>query len=269
MDNEQLDIYYESDLKKLIIEGVISRDIIVRGEQLNRLYNIQKIKGCLGICDSSLESLDDLKEITGDFWISSYSVFSCLNSLGNLEKVGGEVNLRYSNINNLGALKKVGGKFSLRDTKINSLGVLQYVGGDLFLPKRLQGTLDFSSIIVKGKIRYWNDSKNTKVIISKEKLGLTNYQKGVPFWRYQSDFSFSDLENASIEQQEFYKIYKQKFLNGEFLDIEGNNNYLHILFYDLLAEYSKNKNIQELQKHFKNLEKYYPKTQRFTSSTII
>ena len=77
------------------------------------------------------------------------------------------------------------------------------------------------------------------------------------------------MDNANFEQQQFYKTYKQRFIKGEFLDIEGNDNYSFILYYDLLAKHDQHRNILELQEHFKNLEKYYPKTKGYTQSTVI
>lgn len=262
-------IYTQTDLSKLTKSGVINNDIIIRGEHLKALNGVEKVKGFLGISDSSLESLGDLKEITGDFWMSSHTVFSRLTSLGKLEKIGGEVSLRYSNIIDLGALKEVGGKFCLRDTAIEDIGSLKYVGGDLYLPKRLQENIDLSKVTVNGKVRYWNDSKTKKTIVPKEELGLVTHPDGVPHWQHQYIFSKRDLENANHEQKQFYKTFKQKFKNDEFIDLEGNDNYSFILFYDLLDEKSQRENIQELQVYFKNLEKYYPKTKNYTQQAVI
>jgi len=269
MTYNPLDVFTQTDLSKLTKSGIINGDIIVRGEHLAVLNGVKKINGFLGVSDSNLESLGDLKEITGDFWMSSHTVFSRLTSLGELEKIGGDLSLRYSNIIDLGALKEVGGKLSLRDTTIKDLSNLTNVGGDLYLPKRLQNKLDLSKVAVNGKIRYWNDSKTKKTIIPKEELGLVTYPSGVPHWKHQYIFSIRDLENANDKQEEFYKIYKNKFKNGVFLDIEGNDNYSFILYYDLLSENSHRENTQELQENFKNLEKYYPKTKGYTQSAVI
>lgn len=143
------------------------------------------------------------------------------------------------------------------------------MGGDLYLPKRLQNKLDLSKISVNGKVRFWKDSKTKRVIVPKEELRLITYPNGVPHWKHQYVFSIRDMKNANYEQQKFYKTYKQKFKNVEFLDLEGNDNYLFILFFDLLAENSNHNNIHRLQDHFKNLEKYYPKTKGYTQSEVI
>lgn len=269
MTYDPSDIFTQTDLSRLTKSGFINKDIIIRGEHLKVLNGVEKINGFLGISDSSLKSLGDLKEITGDFWMSSHIVFPRLTSLGKLEKIGGEVSLRHSNIIDLGALKEVGGKFSLRDTAVEEIGSLKYVGGDLYLPKRLQNKIDLSKVTVNGKVHYWNDSKSKKVVVPKEELGLVTYPNGVPYWQHQYVFSKRDLGNANHEQKQFYKTFKQKFKNDEFIDLEGNDNYSFILFYDLLDEKSQRENIQELQVYFKNLEKHYPKTRNYTQRAVI
>lgn len=270
MNFNSIEIISETDLKKLINqEGVIFNDIIIRGENLKTLNGLIKINGSFGIEDSSLESISDLNEITGNFSIHSLNVFSDLLSLGKLGKVGGDVWLRYSNIHDLGELKEVGGHLNLRDTPIVNLNNLMQVGGDLNLPKRLKDKIDLTKIIVKGKVRYWNDSKNKIINIPKKNMGLLTYSEGVPIWRMKYIYSITELENANFAQRYFYKVYKQKFISGEFLDVEGNNNYSFILYFDLPKEFSGNEYSQILQNHLINLCLYYPITKLHAQSVII
>ena len=56
-----------------------------------------------------------------------------IESLGNLQSVGGSLNLRNTPIESLGKLEYVGGELYLADTPIKSLGNLQSVEGSLFL----------------------------------------------------------------------------------------------------------------------------------------
>jgi len=56
-----------------------------------------------------------------------------IESLGNLEYVGGYLSLDHTPIKSLGNLEYVGGDLYLEDTPIKSLGNLKYVGGDLYL----------------------------------------------------------------------------------------------------------------------------------------
>ena len=82
-------------------------------------------------------------------------------------------------------VKKVGGKLSLRDTKIKNLGVLEFVGGDLFLPKRIEKEIDLTNLTVKGKIKFWNDSKTREKIITKSEKGYFDYNNPVPHWNHK------------------------------------------------------------------------------------
>jgi hypothetical protein len=58
-----------------------------------------------------------------------------IKSLGNLESVGGSLDLRSSSVETLGNLKSVKGDFYLQGNAIKSLGNLESVGGDLRLYK--------------------------------------------------------------------------------------------------------------------------------------
>ena len=67
--------------------------------------------------------------ISGDLDLSHSSI----ESLGNLESVGGFLYLRESSIKSLGNLKSVGGGLYLQGSSIESLGNLESVGGSLIL----------------------------------------------------------------------------------------------------------------------------------------
>ena len=56
-----------------------------------------------------------------------------IESLGNLQSVGGYLNLYNTSIESLGNLQSVGGYLNLYNTSIESLGNLQSVGGSLDL----------------------------------------------------------------------------------------------------------------------------------------
>ena len=67
--------------------------------------------------------------ITGDLDLYKTNI----QSLGNLQSVGGYLDLRGTKIESLGNLQSVGGNLNLNNTKIESLGNLQYVEGQLYL----------------------------------------------------------------------------------------------------------------------------------------
>lgn len=267
MNYNPTDIFTQSDLNNVTKSLRVTTDIIIRGEFLKTLGEIENISGFLGISDASIESLGNLKKIQKDFWISSHTVLSKLTSLNKLEYIGGDVSLRYSKIKDLGNLKKVGGKLSLRDTEIMDLGYLEYVGGDLYLPKKYQNQIVLSNVDVKGKIRFWIDSKNQKDIACKSELGLTNYQKNIPLWNHKYIYSFNDLKYATSSQKKFYLEYKMSFFKEKYLDVEGNNNYTFMLLHDLVENYSED--IKFLKSNLKTLEKHYPITKGHTESKII
>jgi hypothetical protein len=165
MSYNPTDISSILELKNIIQSNIIDTDIIIRGEIIKSLGDVEKITGFLGISDANIQNLGNLKIVEKDFWISSYFVSSELSSLNKLEFVGGDIGLRYSKIKDLGNLKKVGGRLSLRDTEIESLGNLEYVGGDLFLPKRIEKKINLSKVKVEGKVRFWNDNKKKKEML--------------------------------------------------------------------------------------------------------
>ncbi len=261
------DIFTATDLKKIISKNEIHSDIIIRGENIKKLEKVEKVNGFLGVSDSTIESFGTLKEVKGNLFISTNTVFSNIKSLDNLEVVGGDLILRYSNIEDLGALKKVGGKLSLRDTKIKNLGLLEFVGGDLFLPKRIEKEIDLTNLTVKGKIKFWNDSKTKEKIIPKSEMGYFDYNNPVPHWNHKYIYSFREIGEANSEQLAFYRVYKNHFLSEKYIDVKGNDNYSFILFYDLLENH--NSDTKELQSHLKKLAKYYPKTKMYGESAII
>jgi hypothetical protein len=269
MEYNPTDIFTKSDLQKLTTSNSISGDIVIRGEHIEKLEHIEVISGSLCICDSVVESLGDLIEITGDFWTSFHAVISPLKSLGKLQKIGGDATFRYSNLADLGNLKYVGGKLSLRDTSISNLGQLQFVGGDLYLPYRLKNIIDLNNIHVGGKIKFWNDNKNKWPIVVRTNLDLKKSEIPVPYWAHQYIYSSKALLNASVQQKKYYNHFKKLFLENIFTDIEGNDNYSFILLYDLIREYNYHKDLSVLQQQFANLEKHYPKTGSYTADLIV
>jgi len=107
------------------------------------------IGGDLDLRRTDIETLGNLVRVEGNL-----DLFDCKNlkSLGNLEYVGGYLDLRLSDIKSLGNLEYVGGNLDSWRTDIKTLGNLEYVGGwlDLFNCKNLQslGNLEY----VGGKL---------------------------------------------------------------------------------------------------------------------
>ena len=167
---DELNYYSEyviNSIKKLekIIDdkGYIHQDLKITGDEIKKLKGVFKIYGHLNLSDNNqINSLENLNYIKSDLWLGDKEdTTENLISLGNLERVGGNLSLRYSNIEELGELRRVGGNVNLRDTPIKTLSKLEYIGGNLFLPKRTENKIDISNIVVKGKIKYWNDFDKT------------------------------------------------------------------------------------------------------------
>lgn len=86
----------------------------------------------------------------------------------------------------------------------------------------------------------------------------------VPQWPNCYIYSLSDLNRATNIQKEFYNHYKTKFLEGHYLDLKGNLNYIFVLFYDLIEAYTqKHHDMNLLTSQFKKLEELCPKIRRY------
>lgn len=92
---------------------------------------------------------------------------------------------------------------------------------------------------------------------------LKNSQMSVPHWDHQYVYSYSEIHDANKKQKEFYAYLRNRFLNEEFVDIEGNSNYSFILLFDLIKTYENHKNIIVLEKQLRLLGEFYPKTNSY------
>ena len=263
-----IEIYTKGELQALIDSGIVNNSITINGEYITSLEIIVEIHGSLTLKNTLVESLGELKVIKGDLTISTYNLESNLKSLNELEEVEGDLWLRYSNIEDLGNLKKVDGNLNLRDTPVQNLGNLNYVAGNLYLPKRLQDQIDLSKIKVGGKIKYWNDAKSNITPASKTNLNLTPYNGCVPQWKHRYIFSHLDIKAASASQQKFYTHFKDQFLQNQFIDIKGNNNYVFVLYYDIIEQFNKEHDFNKLVSLFDNLSVHYPVIQSYTDCFI-
>lgn len=272
MSYNQVEIYTPTELEELrdyISDKYVDSNIVLRGKLIENFNGFEKIKNSLSIIAPNLQSLGDLKVIDGNLSISSSAGQPKLSSLGKLEKVTGEVYLRRSNISDLGALRYVNGKLNLRDTPIKDLGALKFVGGDFFLPKRLEGKINLNEIEVQGNVRFWKDESSQTNKPKKTIIELKNSKIEIPYWRHSYIFSFSALETATNEQKKFYNYFKTEFSNNRFIDLEENNNYIFVLFYDILNQYLENRNFDELFKTYSLLNKYYPITSTYSYRIFI
>ncbi|SHM60157.1 hypothetical protein [Flavobacterium xanthum] len=91
----------------------------------------------------------------------------------------------------------------------------------------------------------------------------------VPYWSHSYVYSYSEINYATSNQKKFYQYYKTQFLNGQFLDLEGNTNYAFILLFDLLNEFDQHKNIGQLESQLEILGNHYPKTKTYGITFLI
>ncbi len=141
-----------------------------------------------------------------------------------------------------------------------------------------ENTIDESIIDVTDQaqmIRFEkDDSKSLEKIIQRSneiKNEMSFRQKNktqIPYWKHQYIYSHEEIYDASDEQKAFYKEFKDRFLNGEYIDLEGNSNYCFILLFDLFNDYQSHEDLTKLKNHFSNLGRNYPKTAPYAKSLL-
>lgn len=111
---------------------------------------------------------------------------------------------------------------------------------------------------------------NSDIIdVNKENWDLSIGAVGnVPYWSHSYVFSYNEIETATPHQREFYDHLREKVLAGEYVDIEGNTNYAFILYFDLLNEYEKHKDIQLLESQFKLIGEICPRTKSYSLESL-
>lgn len=139
--------------------GKINGGFKIDGKQnVMSIGNIEEINGDLVLSSTVVESTGKLRKIVGSFWISqTEGPFTKLISLGDIEYIGGDLNIKQSPIESLGKLKFVGGNLNLRKTKITSLQGIDEVGKNLLLSSNLKGQIDLSNVKINGKVKYYKD----------------------------------------------------------------------------------------------------------------
>ncbi len=144
-------------LAKKIIPGSLILRYNFGNYGFESLGKIEVIRGDLGVSDSQIKSLGNLRKVYKDLWIKSYEHPLQLNSLYPLSEVGGNVSIRDVGFNSLETLEIVKGNLNIRGTEISDLGNLKFVGGNFIAPRRLYENYNFSGIEIKGKVRLYND----------------------------------------------------------------------------------------------------------------
>ena len=138
--------------------SIIPGSLITRTKYHNygfrTLGKVEKVKGTLGI-DSEMDDLGNLKRVDRDLWFSQ-SVNHVMKTFTNLKTIGGNLNLKNTKVS-LGSLESVRGNVNLRKSMVRDLGSLKFVGGNLFYSKVNEPFYDFTNIEIKGRIRGFKD----------------------------------------------------------------------------------------------------------------
>jgi hypothetical protein len=95
------------------------------------------------------------------------------------------------------------------------------------------------------------------------------YFTEAPYWHFHYVYSYDEIHEASRKQKQFYFFFKKKFMDGECFDLKENTNYAFILLFDLLNEYDKHGDIDELEKQLKLLGQHYHKTKSYANSFLL
>ena len=143
----------------------------------NLFKNVSRIKGDAKFCRSTMTDLRDLKEIEGnaDFSFSKFKTLGGLKKiggnadfsysfnledLGNVEEIGGDLNLNSCNkLKEFNKLKRIGGNAKFHMSLLENIGSLEEIGGDFKCEygiknlgnlKRIGGNADFSCAKIKS-----------------------------------------------------------------------------------------------------------------------
>lgn len=155
--------------KRLVLaKNIINGDLEIRKKYtedgwllrnwITTLGRISVINGNLYI-DNEMDNLGDLEVVNGNVAFSNYVYQEKLEALSPLRRINGDLYLKNTHAS-LGTIEYVKGNLNLRKTTVRDLGALKAVDGNILVSKSQKDRYNFESIIVKGKIRFYNDSFN-------------------------------------------------------------------------------------------------------------
>ncbi len=119
------------------------------------------------------------------------------------------------------------------------------------------------------------DTKNQNDMGSKNKLkklrrlreqqtGLFSYKGTVPYWEFKQIYFYAEITQATPAQKAFYTHFKENFLNGKYIDVEGNVNYLSILVHEMFSLYQRHGDFEKVENELTLIGAKYPETGDFT-----
>ncbi len=97
----------------------------------------------------------------------------------------------------------------------------------------------------------------------------TVQNKSVVPWDHRYIYSKDELYQATEAQQDYYRYFKERFLQGDFPELGPYNNYAFILLFDLVEMSEKWKNIDWLEKQLDVLGNHYPRTYSYARNSLL
>lgn len=85
-----------------------------------------------------------------------------------------------------------------------------------------------------------------------------SYPGGVPSWPTDPKITPDDLLKLPIEHEEFYNQFKQSFETSEYIDLEGNVNYLIVLVHEIALDFALYEEEDEFEEYLDKIEANYP-----------
>lgn len=70
-------------------------------------------------------------------------------------------------------------------------------------------------------------------------------------------------------QKEFYRYFKQSFLDNRTVDVGANSNYVFALMFDLIRDFRKHRDEELIRQQLAALESAYPVIQRYTKENLV
>jgi len=163
-------------------------------------------------------------------------------------------------------------KKSSKKTIVEKQNVIQKTEKEL-VNELLDELMNIKITVSNSRVNSYYDNSVIDVTDQSYKIDsnsrLKKNDNEIPFWSHQYVYSHTEINSATRKQKKFYLFFKRSFLEGEYLDLEGNNNYAFILLFDLLNEFETHTDLLKLENQLKFLGQFYPKTKSYGMRFLI
>ena len=104
--------------------------------------------------------------------------------------------------------------------------------------------------------------------VAKTSINFSESERKVVPWAHVYVYGTGELDEASPSQKSYYKYFKEQFLAGKCLDLEGYSNYAFVLMFDLADSCTSKDKLDELERNLSVLGEHYPKTKHYIDATL-